>query len=559
MSTQACHLGFSAWPAVIVVLVLLLLPSRLRAAPAEWQWSVPVESATSSETGGHPRAFLWIPPDCQFVRGVVVGQHNMEEEPILEHPKLRAALTELGLAAVWITPPLDLWFRFDRGAGEHFEAMMTKLAQESGYDELAFAPIVPIGHSAAASYPWNFAAWNLQRTLAAISVSGQWPYWQHADQPDWGGRSIDGIPGLVTMGEYESADSRAVEGLKQRQQHPQLPLSMVAEPGGGHFDVSEAKVDFLALYLRKACQYRLPTGTPTNRTAALKPINPAQQGWLVDRWRLNRPPRAPAAPVGQFTGDPAQAFWCFDAEHARATEAFGARYRSQQAALLGYEVNGQIVSQVNGTHQQVTLPFRPLDDGLTFKLSGTFLDAVPAGRPESWTGLKAGSPVSHPRGGGPIVIERVCGPVEKLGDDTFALRFYRMGMDNPKRTPEIWLTVTHPGDDQFKRSVQQALLRIPFRNPVGADQRITFPEIRDQIAGTKSLPLKATSDAGMPVHYFVREGPAVIAGDTLHFTALPPRTKFPVQVTVVAWQYGRASEPKLKTAAPVERSFRLVK
>ena len=559
MSTQACHPGFSAWPAVIVVLVLLLLPSRLRAAPAEWQWSVPVESATSSETGGHPRAFLWIPPDCQFVRGVVVGQHNMEEEPILEHPKLRAALTELGLAAVWITPPLDLWFRFDRGAGEHFEAMMTKLAQESGYDELAFAPIVPIGHSAAASYPWNFAAWNLQRTLAAISVSGQWPYWQHADQPDWGGRSIDGIPGLVTMGEYESADSRAVEGLKQRQQHPQLPLSMVAEPGGGHFDVSEAKVDFLALYLRKACQYRLPTGTPTNRTVALKPINPAQQGWLVDRWRLNRPPRAPAAPVGQFTGDPAQAFWCFDAEHARATEAFGARYRSQQAALLGYEVNGQIVSQVNGTHQQVTLPFRPLDDGLTFKLSGTFLDAVPAGRPESWTGLKAGSPVSHPRGGGPIVIERVCGPVEKLGDDTFALRFYRMGMDNPKRTPEIWLTVTHPGDDQFKRSVQQALLRIPFRNPVGADQRITFPEIRDQIAGTKSLPLKATSDAGMPVHYFVREGPAVIAGDTLHFTALPPRTKFPVQVTVVAWQYGRASEPKLKTAAPVERSFRLVK
>jgi hypothetical protein len=41
----------------------------------------------------------------------------------------------------------------------------------------------------------------------------------------------------------------------------------------------------------------------------------------------------------------------------------------------------------------------------------------------------------------------------------------------------------------------------------------------------------------------------------LKFTSLPPRTKFPVQVTVVAWQYGRAVEPKLQSAAPVERTF----
>jgi len=29
-----------------------------------------------------------------------------------------------------------------------------------GYAGLVYAPVVPIGHSAAASYPWNFGAWN---------------------------------------------------------------------------------------------------------------------------------------------------------------------------------------------------------------------------------------------------------------------------------------------------------------------------------------------------------------------------------------------------------------
>jgi hypothetical protein len=59
----------------------------------------------------------------------------------------------------------------------------------------------------------------------------------------------------------------------------------------------------------------------------------------------------------------------------------------------------------------------------------------------------------------------------------------------------------------------------------------------------------------VPVYYYVREGPAEVDGDVLKFTSLPPRTKFPVQVTVVAWQYGRAVEPKLQSAAPVERTF----
>jgi hypothetical protein len=56
----------------------------------------------------------------------------------------------------------------------------------------------------------------------------------------------------------------------------------------------------------------------------------------------------------------------------------------------------------------------------------------------------------------------------------------------------------------------------------------------------------------------VREGPAQIDRDVLRFTPIPPRSRFPVEVTVVAWQWGRSAAPKLKAATAVERTFSIV-
>jgi len=90
---------------------------------AVWQWSVPMDNG---------RAFLWIPPHCKHVRAVVVGQHNMIEQGIFDHPDMRKTLTDLSIAEVWIAPPFDGVFHFDQGAGEKFNAMMKALADESG-------------------------------------------------------------------------------------------------------------------------------------------------------------------------------------------------------------------------------------------------------------------------------------------------------------------------------------------------------------------------------------------------------------------------------------------
>ena len=118
------------------------------------------------------------------------------------------------------------------------------------------------------------------------------------------------------------------------------------------------------------------------------PIDPTKTGWLVDKWRLNQAPTAPAAPVGDYQGDPKQAFWFFDGELAQATEKYQAAGRGLKPQLVGCVQDGKMVSQTD-SHLQVTPKFEPKADGITFKLSGAFYDHVPGGSPRlpGWAGL----------------------------------------------------------------------------------------------------------------------------------------------------------------------------
>lgn len=526
------------------------------ALAADWQWSVP-------QAGG--RAFLWVPPDCVRVRAVVVGQNNLLEEGILEHATMRRTLAGLGIAEVFVAPPFDNVFQFDRGAGERYDAMMHALADESGYAELAFAPAIPIGHSACASYPWNFAAWNPAKTLAILSVKGDAPQTDLTGSgrpnPDWGSRSIDGVPGLMVMSEAEWWDARLAPLLAFRAAHRAAPLALLADVGRSHFDASDALVECLALFVRKAAAARLPAEAPFDAPVALRPVDPAS-GWLVDRWRDDKPPQAPAAPAANDRGDRTEALWCFDEEMARATEAYYARMRGKKTQQVDFVQDGRFVP-VSTSHAGVELAFQPLDDGVSFRLGADFIAPLSPKPPLAAKDQPPPSTVVTPvaaaagaHAAGPVRISRITGPVVQVGDDTWRIALDRIASTADRRSADIWLLAESPGDKTFKGATQQATLHVPV-NRTGADQRIAFDAIPDQRAGATSLVLRARSSAGpgARVDFYVREGPAEISGDTLRFAAIPPRAKYPIEVTVVAWQFGRATEPKLKAAAPVERTF----
>ena len=537
---------------------LAILPQAGTAA--EYQWSAPLVRSTAEDALAPPTAFLWIPPGCERVRGVVIGQNNMLEQPVLEDPGFRATLADIGFAAVWITPMIGNAFGPDEQ--RRLDALLASLAAESGYAELATAPVVPIGHSALAEWPYRVAATWPDRTILAISLKGSWPDLKKPDA-GWSGEQVIGVPLLFVSGEYEWADERAGKCLPFRKQFPAVPFAMLADAGGGHFDVHDPLVRFLGDSIRRAARARLPaTDSPAGSVPALRPIDATKEGWLVDRWRQDKPPRHPAAPVADYAGDRGETFWCFDEEHARTIEALQGTYAGKKPQLAGYLQHEKIVEQDRNTHQQVTLQWLPdpKGDGLAFTPTGTFLDTVPEGRPERWTGKKAGATIDHATGGGPVVIRPICGPVERRGPDTLAIAFDRVGLRHPQKSGDIWLLAEHPGDEAFKRCVQQSALRIPVRNTNGPAQTITFPQIPDQVLGaTRPIPLEATSSAGdaARVRYYVHSGPAIVADDgtSLRLTAIPPRAKFPVKVTVVAWQWGRSIPPFLQSAETVTRQF----
>lgn len=299
-------------------------------------------------------------------------------------------------------------------------------------------------------------------------------------------------------------------------------------------------------------QYRLPKGA---NQLGLRPIDPTNTGWLVDKWRKDEVPRAEAAPVGRYNGDPAQAFWYFDEELAKATLNYQARHRNKKVQLIGYVQNGKMVGQRN-THQQVNLKFEPLADGITFKLGAAFYDTIPGGspRPAIWAEAPAGEHIGHVKNAGSITIQHITGPMIKLNDSTFRIQPQSGFWQNP-HSYELWFAAIHPGDERYKPAVQQAQMLVPPLNTAGRVQQLTFSAIPDQRENEKGIKLNASSDANVPVSFYVQDGPAEIVGDRLNLLKVPPGSRFPVKVTVVAWQYGNSNEPKLQTAKPVINTF----
>ena len=534
---------------VLSIYFILLSITSLLAQGSIYQWSVPVSGLISNETKEQPKAFLWIPENCKQVRAVVLGQHNMTEETIFEHPKFRKDMAKLGIAIVWVTPGFSMNFDFNNGADKIFETIMNDLASTSGYSELQFAPIIPIGHSAYATYPWNFAASNPARTLAILSIHGDAPQTNltgyGGKNIDWNTKNIDGIPGLMVEGEYEWWEARVQPALDFKQRFPNAAISFLCDAGHGHFDISDELINYLNLFIKKAVEYRLPKKTSLNKAVILNPIDP-KKGWLKERWKKDVKPTQKEVFHNEYQGNKQEAFWYFDKEIAIATEKFYANARGKKEQYLGFTQNGKLLPFNPKSHARIIGNFTPEADGLSFRLKTVFTDTLR-------------SKIISEHAKGKPTITRICGPVEKINDTTFTVRFYRMGLNNEKRTGDIWLMASHPGDKNYKSTVQQFNMRIPLRNTEGKKQHITFEAIQNVKKGTNSISLQAISDSGLPVYYYVQEGPAEIKNGKLVLTKIPKQSKFPLKITLVAWQYGQSIEPKIQSAEPVVQSFYLLK
>jgi hypothetical protein len=424
--------------------------------------------------------------------------------------------------------------------------LMEDLASESGYAEIRWAPFISMGHSANGQLSWNIPNRAPERTIAAIPIK---------TVPLPGSLAFAGVPLCYVVGETtewpQYRDGRPGDrdffwpvvrdsAVALRTASQENLIGVVTDPGGGHFDWSEREARFVALYIRKACRYRLPQEVPANGPVQLKLLR-ADAGWLTDTGGMDAD-RFPPAPYAKYKGDPKTAYWFFDEETALGAAAFCGDRRKREKQMLTFVQDGQALPVAKQGF--APLRFEPQADGRTFRVVGAFLSEVPAEL------AGAGTKLGHAPG--PIQFRVITGPALQIGPDIFRVQFDRAGMGGV-----LWLQEEHPGDNWYRHAVQPGQLMLPAKLTEGKAQKIVFPKIGNRKRGARAVALAATSDSGLPVEYYIVAGPAEVEGSTLRLTGIPVKSKFPVKVTVVAYQWGRSVGPPVQSAEPVEQTFRI--
>lgn len=366
------------------------------------------------------RAYLRLPQGAPEVRAVLYCHQNMTEEVLFRSPDFCGWMDRLGVAMAFVQRGSQNW-DVKEGCQERFEGILEDFAEGTGHPEIASAPVILFGHSAQATFPWNFAAWNPDRTLCVISFHGDAPRTNLCgygrENLEWGRtRNIDRIPGLMVMGEYEWWEARLLPALAFRMMYPDSRISFLADAGRGHFDLCVPTQEYIAKFIAKALQDPRPEG-----------------GVYLSRWFED----------GHETADPHEQFWYQDEEMVRLTRERYAATRGKKEQFLSARVNGEPLTYDASRHIKMNATV----SGDTFTVEPFFTDAFRT------VASEAHAPV-RPR----VVL--ISGPAIQTGEYTFRLDPDYFGTDPQRLWSGITLCVEADGDTAYKSAVQEINLQV---------------------------------------------------------------------------------------------------
>jgi len=540
----------STEPSSVVFTPALTQPPPTEPIDTTYQWSVPMPSPQFER-----RAYLWIPPTCQRVRGVVVGLQNMLEKLMFQNGDFRDACAAENLAILYIAPgsvsthkndpALALGFKDPKEGTRQLQQVLTDLAAESGYSEIQFAPLITVGHSAATPFVWGYTSTNPDRVIASIPYKGWIP-----------GNAAAGVPILYTDSEWAEVGgpkwglswAKDAAVITKTRAASNAFLGEYIEIGNGHYAWQPASAKILGMFIRKSMAARIPPDEPMDKPTQLKAV-PIESGVLVDPATLGRADFK-AYPYDDYPGDKKSAAWYFDNELATTIDQYMSERLAKKPEVVDFLINGKPapLDKTGTADLHPTL----LADGVTWKVQACFLDKAPAQ-------LQYGDDsLGHASGG--VYFHAGSGALKQVGPDTFRVWLTRGGIERQGNPWDPWIIATAPGDAEYRSADRPLHVWIDIRRKDGKPQTIEFPLMADQPADTKSLKLEATASSGLPVQYFVISGPVEIGGnDTLTFLPIPPRAKFPIRVLVGAYQWGRATGDKFASAGPVTCQFFITK
>jgi hypothetical protein len=520
---------------------LLILVAAATVSAAKWQYSVAVDREPDKR--GRPRdpgeARMWIPPESASIRAILLcGDLGIENELVVA-PQVRQVCRERDVAIVYFTPHLSGVFHYwesNNRAGQLLLDTLDALAKRSGYNELRCVPWITAGHSTAGIFARNVAYWKPQRTAGVIHLkSGNFHQQEHLPP----GGSLAGIPLVAINGQFETFGPEGgirpefgretqwrcvlADLLQFRRESGDHLMSLVVQPGADHFHGSPELAAYVAMFLAKTVEYRVPASAAERRTpVACLPLK-AASGWLMDSDLYA--PKHNAAPFAEYAGDRHDALWLYDREMVEATTAM---HRQLDA------------------HQVLSNPecfWLDEGDGWIFQARAEFLDTIP----EAYGGSVGGQKVGHART--PFVYRaKPNEPVAQVGPDRFRLL---------RPTRRVHIAAFHPGDERFRATIRWGSIDMP-RVKDASSQTIEAAGIADLAADSKPVRIRASSSSGAPVHFEVDYGPVVVENGRLRISEIPPRARFPISCRITAYQIGRRTPPVAAAAAPVSVSFQVV-
>ena len=365
------------------------------------------------------RACLRLPKGSQEVKALLYCHQNMTEEVLFRSPAFCSRMDSAGVAMAFVQSGSQNWDTAD-GCQERFDSIIADFASATGHPEIATAPVIPFGHSAQATFPWNFAAWNPDRTLCIISFHGDAPRTNLCGYGraniEWGRtRNIDRIPGLMIEGEYEWWEARVRPALAFRMMYPYSRISFLCDAGKGHFNLCDETLDYIARFIEKSLADPRPEG-----------------GVYYSRWSED----------GTESTDPHDMFWYHDQEMADLTRA---RYRQSLGKRMQYlsaRVNGVPVVYNPDSHIKIIAGI----DTDEFTVEPFFADEQRCNASDDHASVR-------PR------VTLISGPAIQTGEYTFRIDPDYFGADPRRLWSGITLCLEAPGDSVYKSAVQEINLR----------------------------------------------------------------------------------------------------
>lgn len=394
---------------ILILCTILFLSATLSAVTFDY---------VSGEEG--QRACLRLPRGTREVKAILYTHQNMTEEVLFRSDFFCKKMDSLGVAMAFIQSGSLNWDTAD-GCQERFEAIVSDFARATEHPEIATAPIIPFGHSAQATFPWNFAAWNPDRTLCIISYHGDAPRTNLCgygrDNVEWGrSRNIDSIPGLMIEGEYEWWEARVRPALAFRMMYPESRISFLCDAGKGHFDLCTETQDYIARFIAKSLQDPRPAG-----------------GVYYSRWYAD----------GTESTDPHDRFWYHDAEMVELTRARYAESLGKKMQYLSASLNGTPLVYNPDKHIKINATVTTDE----FTVEPFFTDSTR-------TTPSADHAAVRPR------VTILSGPVIQTGEYTFRFDPDYFGFDPRRLWSGITLCIEAPGDNTYKSAVQELNIRL---------------------------------------------------------------------------------------------------